>query len=334
MPIATSVAMAIFPDTSSVLLLGVGRQLIGFALSLGLWQLYRRWPARGFKLHPHLLSVVTICLLASGVDALLTETAARLFGLPAFPLMARVGALLFRFGVYLVWSAFYFVIRQEYSAHATALRLAREETLRKEAELHALRAQVNPHFLFNALGTIIGLAEHNPAAVAETTHAVADYLRYSLHHGTHFAPLGDELDAMANYLRVEHLQHAGRIHWTITADDATRATPTPTAVVQPLVENAIKYGLTTSGQPLHLAIHARIEAREVRIAVTNSGTWRERLPGQSDPKSTGIGLNNLRRRLTLLCGESARLEVSTPPGHVCVEIRLPQPTTPDSMSTS
>lgn len=325
MPIGTAVALATLTDTRHALLIGVGRQLIGFAISLGLWRIYRRWPVEGFRLGPHLPAIGAACVAAALLDYVAIEAALRLGGLAPFPELVRLGGSFFRLGSFIVWSALYFTIRQEIHFRTSALRLAQTEARYREAELQILRAQVNPHFLFNALGTIIGLAEHNPAAVAPTTHAVADYLRYSLNHGTHFAPLGEELDAMANYLHVEHVQQGGRLDWTIEASSEVRAAQAPTALIQPLVENAIKYGLRTSPRPLRLSVTADIADGELRIAVQNSGTWIERRADSPARDSTGIGLANLRRRLALLCGDRARLEVSTPPGFVRTEIRLPHP---------
>ena len=100
---------------------------------------------------------------------------------------------------------------------------------------------------------------------------------------------------------------------------AARAHQVPNALVLPLLENAVKYGQLTSGWPLRLGISARLEAGEMVIGVANSGRWME--PGISG--GSGIGLANLRRRLELLYGGRARLEVIEGDGHVEVRVRLP-----------
>lgn len=328
-PLAISVTVLVFRDPGTIILIGVIRQVIGFGLTLGLWRFYRRWPAAGFKLTRHAWQIALACIGAVAADVLIIALLHWLLELPPIPVFVERGAMFSRLALYVMWSALYFVIRQELETRETALRLARAEAANREAELQLLRAQVNPHFLLNALSTIIGEAERNPAAVIDTTHAVADYLRYSLGQRSHRARLGDELDAMGHYLVVEaaHLRSHG-LDWKIEAGDDARAALAPTALVQPLVENAIKYGLRSSPRPLRLRIQAAVREGLLHVAVENSGEWFQRLPGEEARDSTGIGLNNVRRRVTLLCGERASLEVTTPPGAVRVEVRLPFETAP------
>jgi hypothetical protein len=324
MPVSASMALLIFPDPGTIFLFSVVRQLFGFGLTLGLWQLYQRWPAASFRLSRHAWQAALACGLAAAIDVMLTEGWIRAFHLPPLPALVERGTLFSRLALYVAWSALYFAIRQELETRNTELRLARAEATNREAELQRLRAQMNPHFLFNALGSIIAQAETNPAAVADTTHAVADYLRYTLAHSSHEAPLGEELAAMASYLHVESAaQGTERLAWNIDASDAARLAIVPTALVQPLIENALKYGYRTSSPPLRLRVHARVEASELVITVENSGTWITREPGEKPRDSTGIGLPNLRRRLELLCSPAARLETSTPAGLVRLEARLP-----------
>jgi hypothetical protein len=323
-PVSASMALLIFADPGTIFLFSVVRQLLGFGLTLALWQLYRRWSPASFHLARHAWQIVLACVLAAAADAGLTTAWIHAFNLPPLPALVERGTLFSRLALYVAWSALYFAIRQELESRNTELRLARAEAANREAELQRLRAQINPHFLFNALGSIIAETETNPAAVAGTTRAVADYLRYSLAHSSHEAPLGEELAAMASYLHVESAsQGTERLEWSIDASDAARLAVVPTALVQPLIENALKYGYRTSPSPLRLRVHARVEANDLVVSVENSGTWITREAGKTAPDSTGIGLPNLRRRLELLCSPAARLETATPPGLVRLEIRLP-----------
>lgn len=323
-PVSISVTFTIVPDWTTVVLVAISRQLVGFLISLGLWLVYRRWAANGFQITRRLGPVALSCVAATLLDFAAIEAMRRLFDVPPLPDVVIHGVWMLRGAIYVAWSALYFLIRHELETRGTELRVAQAEAASREAELLQLRAQMNPHFLFNALSNIVGQAEHNPSAVIDTTHAVADYLRYSLTHSSHHAPLGDELEAMRNYLRVETTVHgAARIKWRIDATDEARTAVTPTALVQPLIENAIKYGLRTSPQPLQVRVLARVEAGRVHLAVENSGVWIARDPAAPRPDSTGIGLTNLRRRLELLYGDAARLDVTTPPGFIRVEVHLP-----------
>lgn len=324
MPVSASMAFLVFTDADTIFLFSVLRQVLGFALTLALWRFYLRWPPASFSLSRHLWQIALACLVASVADVLLTHAWMHAFDLPALPDLIERGTYFSRLAMYISWSALYFAIRQELESRNTELRLARSEAANREAELQRLRSQVNPHFLFNALGSIIAQTETNPGAVAGTTRAVADYLRYSLSHGAHHAPLGEELDAMASYLHVEATgQGPERLQWSIEASDETRLASVPTALVQPLIENAIKYGLRTSPPPLQLRVAARVEAGEVLLLVENTGRWITRPPGEQNRDSTGIGLDNLKRRLELLCGPAAKIDRTTPSGLVRLEVRLP-----------
>lgn len=321
-PVFIGFLLLVFPNLMTVLWIGVARQILGFVLTLGLWRIYRRWPPDSFKLGRRAGWILVWCIVATAADQGVAALAQHVLPLTPVPELAERGAIFLRFLLYSGWSALYFTIRQELHSREAELRLARAEAAHREAELLLLRAQVNPHFLFNALNTIVAEAEDHPATVGDIAHAVADYLRYSLRHGIHHAPLGDELNAMTNYLSVERTHHGQeRLDWKIEATDEARMTPAPTALVQPLVENAVKYGLRTSPRPLHLRIEARVQDRVLHVAVENSGAWVP--PKDNRPDSTGIGLNNLRRRLALLGGDGARLEVIPLAAAVRIEVQIP-----------
>lgn len=318
------VLLAVFADPATAVLVGSIRQVMGFVITLGLWVIYRRWPPREFQFAQHAWKIALGCIFATLADFVLAEVIRHAFSLPELPEFALRGSFFVRLAIYVAWSALYFAIRQELESHAQELELARSEAAHRDAELQLLRAQVNPHFVFNALSSIVGHADDNPAAVTEITYAVSDYLRYSLSQRAHRAPLGDELGAMTNYLRVERMNRGEKnLDWVIDATVAAGAALAPTALVQPLVENAIKYGLRTSPKPLKVRVKAAVVDNELVVAVENTGRWRE--PGVGDPagESTGIGLANLRRRLVLLCGEKAKLAVHTPEGLVRIEVRVP-----------
>ena len=323
-PLFVLVLLVVFDDPATALLVGSTRQVMGFVITLGMWVVYRRWPSRQFQFAQHAWQIALGCIFATLADFVLAELIRHAMNLPALPEFALRGSFFVRLAIYVAWSALYFAIRQELEGHAQELELARAEAAHRDAELQLLRAQVNPHFVFNALSSIVGHAEDNPAAVIETTYAVSDYLRYSLSQRAHRAPLGDELAAMTNYLRVERMNRGEKnLDWVIDATVAAGSALAPTALVQPLVENAIKYGLRTSPLPLKIRVQAEVAGSELVVAVENTGRWLE--PGEIAPaqESTGIGLGNLRRRLVLLCGGQATLTVSSPEGRVRVEVRLP-----------
>jgi LytS/YehU family sensor histidine kinase len=199
--------------------------------------------------------------------------------------------------------------------------IEREDRL---AEARRLTAQLNPHFLLNSLNAILA-EKNNPAMVEAITQSLADFLVFSLRQGSGLAPLGTELHALESYLAVEKIRFEERLEYAIAADETARAVAVPTALVLPLLENAIKYGQATSPLPLRLHISARLDPDSLVIEVANSGTWVEK----GDLSGAGIGLANLNRRLELFYPGLARLDrLPVSAGEVRLRITLPASSAP------
>lgn len=209
------------------------------------------------------------------------------------------------------WLASYFLIKQKRIMQA----LEREN---RKSELKLLRYQVNPHFLFNALNSIAAHAR-SPEKVTLGIEALADYLRFSLDQDKMTHPLGEELAAMDNYLTVEKIRFEEKLSYVIETDGNARRHPTPPAIVQPLVENAIKYGAPAASGALEIRISATLASREIRVAVENSGPW---ISG-TRRNSPETGLSNLRNRLNLIYGVRATLTVEKNEDRVRVTLKIP-----------
>jgi len=262
-----------------------------------------------------------IALLVNG-DILLSEFAAPWLGLmgadhPAR--MLRPGSPFPRVLLYGAWTVAYFAffeVEERRRARQRAALIEREDRL---AEAKRLTAQLNPHFLLNSLNTILA-EKNNPVVVEAVTQSLADFLVFSLRQGSGLAPLGNELKALESYLAVEKIRFEERFEFGISADAAALAATVPTALVLPLVENAIKYGQATSPGPLRLQISARLDPDTLVIEVANSGTWVEK----GDLSGEGIGLANLHRRLELFYHGLAHLErLPITAGEVRLRITLP-----------
>ncbi|HEY9248887.1 MAG TPA: histidine kinase [Rariglobus sp.] len=303
---------------------GFSRQVIGLLLTLVLWRIYRRWSfARGSVLRYGALAAA-LSLAATAVDfaifKLVYATAyLSLDETLTFPML--FGATMVRLGIYAGWSLLYLSVHQFLDARDQSLRIARAEVAMRDAELLVLRAQLNPHFLFNALNSIVAEADDNPAGVKTITRGLSDFLRFSLHQRDHFGRLGEELAAIENYLSVERSRFEERLNWRIEVPPALRTARVPCALLLPLVENAIKFGLQTSPAALELRVGAERRDGVLAAFVENSGRWIE--PDPDSVRSTHIGLANLRRRLELLCGAQARVDISFPPGRVRVQVSVP-----------
>jgi hypothetical protein len=195
--------------------------------------------------------------------------------------------------------------------YAAELRLAqaevdaaRKDAIAYEHQVHRLHAQMNPHFLFNALNAVVAF-RHSPDDVARVTQDLADFLRSALRDSRLLEPLAREIQTLEMYLAVQQTRFGEKLDCRIVCDRKARGVMVPPMIVQPLLENAIAYGMQTSETSLRVDISARVDEGTLEIAVVNSGTWIE-----PDPtRSPGTGLKTLRKRLALLIGPSASVTV-------------------------
>lgn len=296
------------------------RFLLGLGFTSALWPLYRRVRRAST---PVPLLAAGICLLCGALallDTLVINAAMELLRLSLGPNSATIiwATLFIRWLLYAVWSLLYFGITHWRDTTHERVRVAGLEATLRTSELRFLRAQISPHFFFNAM-TAIQAEKDRPAVVVAITQALATYLRFSLSESRgQPQALGLELDALTSYLEVEKFRFEERLTFTVHASDEVRRLLAPPALVQPLLENAIKYGQLTSPPPLRVWIRATLEERLV-VEVGNTGHWCTSTPASS----TGIGLANLRRRLALIAGPTAELTVHSEPAQVRVVLRLP-----------
>ena len=202
-------------------------------------------------------------------------------------------------------------------AHAEAERW-RLEAVARQAELRALQAQVNPHFLFNSLNTVRALIAEDPDRARGAVTELADLLRYALATGRHeTVSLADELEAVRRYLALERLRFESRLDARVEAEPGTLGARVPPMVVQTLVENAIKHGISQQAGGGAVRVVAVLEVDAVRVAVESPGV----LDGA---ERGGIGLANATERLRRLCGDRAALAVrQMDPSTVRAEVVVP-----------
>ncbi|MBS0663072.1 MAG: histidine kinase [Verrucomicrobia bacterium] len=196
----------------------------------------------------------------------------------------------------------------------------------KEAELRALKSQVNPHFIFNSLNSLRALIDEDPSRARQAVTQLANLLRYSLQSGQQeTVPFEDELRVVNDYLALEQVRHEERLRLRLDVAPETLQLPIPPMLLQTLVENAVKYGISMSPEGGEIAILARREHGALRLQVTNPGALdggAEQLARAS--ASTGVGLANAANRLRLLFGDRAQLVLRPDkPGLVVAEAVIP-----------
>ena len=303
---------------------------VPLAVLFGFMGLASFWVCQAAPLTSGLLRVVGMQLLAGLVSGLMWLAAGRGFALGldragVFPgLVAKQAAaapLLLGLGValYLLAASLHYVIVAFETSRGAERRALEFEIASREAELRALRAQIHPHFLFNSLNSINALISARPEEARQLCVRLADFLRRSLTVGARESiPLAEELDLAEQLLSIEKVRFGDRLSRAIVADDAARACPVPPLVLQPLVENAVTHGVAQRLEGGEIRIEAERRGEELRIAVVNP-----RDPDAPRRKGTGIGLQNVRRRLVALHGDAAEVRVLPSDSSFRVELRLP-----------
>jgi two-component system, LytTR family, sensor kinase len=190
-----------------------------------------------------------------------------------------------------------------------------------EAELRALRAQINPHFLFNSLNTVADLIVRDPVRAEAMTLRLASVFRHVLAHSSRpLTTIRDEMEFVRTYLYIEEARFGDRLQVQIDVDQAVAADQVPSLILQPLVENALKHGLGPKPGPGHLWISAHAQAGQLRLCVEDDGMG---LTSRRDAQ--GVGLTNVAERLATLYQDRAGLTLEAREGGGCrVTLLIPR----------
>lgn len=296
------------------------RMATGFFQSLGLRWIYQR-PAfrqRGklAKWSLAFTSMLALVLLEVIILECLKETG---IALPGSAESFGMKLVAVRYFVLSLWSSLYFAFHLLEAEHALIMRTTRAELAARENELRHLQAQMNPHFLLNALGSVIACRE-DPEAVKEVTQSLSNYLRFLLQETRPLEPLSRELDALEKYLTVQTSRFQGKLFCRIQIGTAARAVMVPPMLIQPLLEDAFHHHTPTSELPLHVWLTASEEKEFLVVSVSNTCPLS---PDGSEP-APGNGFIALRHRLDLLLGSRAKIQRKIDHGWVRVIIHIPR----------
>lgn len=196
------------------------------------------------------------------------------------------------------------------------------QSLAHEAELRALQAQVNPHFLFNSLNTLYGTISRESFQARRLVLNLAELFRYCLQRDRTLIPLGEELEIVQAYLEIESLRLGNRLAFEVTASPEARRAMIPVLSVQPIVENAIKHGISRLSSGGRVTITAEQSDGHLRVGVSDNGPG---LQAVSVSSGLGMGLENVRSRLRLCYGNTSPLCVESSPDGCCVSFSVPVP---------
>jgi two-component system LytT family sensor kinase len=205
---------------------------------------------------------------------------------------------------------------------ARAVREAQLQTTLMEARLKTLQAELHPHFLFNTLHAISTLVHSNPDAADRMISRLSDLLRLTFDRsGAARVPLQEELEFLQKYLEIEQTRFQDRLSVQYDVDPAALDAEVPRLILQPIVENAIKHGVSPRSGPGLVRIAARVDGGRLCLEVRDNGVG---LSGSARSQlRSGVGLANTRDRLDCLYGEAHRLEFSEGDGGLTVRIAMP-----------
>jgi LytS/YehU family sensor histidine kinase len=225
--------------------------------------------------------------------------------------------------VLFMWCSLYFSIKQWNQSAEEKQRLLRAETEAREARLLALRYQLNPHFLFNSLNAVSTLIlDGNDTAATEMISQIGDLLRSSLDSEVAAeVTLAQEIEFTEKYLAIEQTRLGDRLKFDLTVPAETRDALVPSMLLQPLVENAVRYGVTPLVEGGWIAITSTLQPDRLRIVIGNSGRRRDGEPRKS---GKGVGLGNTAERLRTLYGNHYKFLLEWPESGGCqVTVELP-----------
>jgi two-component system, LytTR family, sensor histidine kinase AlgZ len=258
------------------------------------------------------LAIARVWIMMLSATPTFTDASARFD--QQLPLLFAVGVLLFLLAI----AVHYALLALEAAREAEHRRL-HLEVLAREAELRALRAQINPHFLYNSLNSISALTGSDPAGARRMCLLLGDFLRQTLRVSGHEGiRLADEIALADRFLDIEQVRFGSRLQVERRIDDGASECLVPPLILQPLVENAVAHGIAGLLDGGIIRVHVSRHNGSLSIAIEN--------PRDADaaaPVARGLGLENVRRRLATMFGSDARLETRTGPDSFHVEIEMP-----------
>lgn len=211
-----------------------------------------------------------------------------------------------KFLAYVIWTFAFNSYRYSSNLIEARVEKFRYEGQLKEAELVNLRAQLNPHFLFNSLNSIHAMTMMKRDEASDAVLLLSDLMRYTLNYeNRNEVTVEEEMQTVEKYLKLEKIRFGNKLNYSFDIQPDTLDVKIPLIMVQTLAENAIKHAIGQSASGGSVVIKSFLENNNLVIEVINSGQLTESPPSVSTTKKSGIGIENTRRRLAMLYGEKA-----------------------------
>ena len=307
-------------------ILGFGLAVIGELISLPAWYSCRIAPIQRTLiwrlLATHVVAAQILSLLWLGAGKLLARALSFVPALQGIETrFAERTAIVYGAGCvfYLLAVSFHYVSLAQEATHEVEARAMQTSIQARDAELKALKAQINPHFLFNSLNSISALTSIDPVRARDMCVLLGDFLRLTLGLGEKTSVrLSEELELLQKYMAIEKVRFGARLNMHEEIQEESKACLLPPLLLQPLVENAVKHGIASlpEGGDVRLAV----QRQNGRLAILVENSWDPEAPPR---RSGGLGLKNVQQRLEARYGKDANLRVNTEGERFQVTLSIP-----------
>ena len=309
-------------ETSTVIKAGVLLLVVVFTTHL-----YRIFLIKKSWLNRSISKVIPFVLLGSFIVALILTilklglsylfSTEKLFDENFFS--ALVGGVISYFILVLIWSIIYFGYHYFDKSRVQELKNLQLQSSQKESELINLKNQLNPHFMFNAMNSIRAMVDDEPLQAKKSITQLSNLLRNTLQLGNKkLIPLAEEISIVKDYLALEKIRFEERLNIEIYVKDEHNQVLIPPLIIQTLVENAIKHGISKKALGGTVAVYVTKVEDKLSVEVHNDGEYKK-----ENKPDVGIGLYNSQKRLQILYGENADLTIENYNNKVVAKLNVP-----------
>ena len=233
--------------------------------------------------------------------------------------LGKIYNVLYFATLFFIWLFAFLTFKIYYQLKTVQLKQLQLEATLKESQLNTLKGQINPHFMFNSLNNIRGLMLEDVTKSRDILTRLSETLRYSLtKNDVDSIALEDELEMVDNYIEISKIQFEDRLQYETHIDKESLSKQIPPMIIQMLVENAIKHGISNIKDGGKVVLSTKIENENLLIDVTNSGSLKH------TNSTTQLGIENIKRRLQLMYGEQATFNLFEDNNQVRASIKIPR----------
>ncbi|CAG5087039.1 sensor histidine kinase [Parvicella tangerina] len=296
---------------------------IMFSAAVILTHLHRTLIIKGKWLNLDITKTVYVILLGSALLSLLligvNQAVNLIYGEANLTFQTFLAVFIIYFVINLIWNVIYFTYHFFDKSRKQEMKTLQLESTRNESELLNLKNQLKPHFMFNAMNSIRALVDDDPDLAKQSITQLSNLLRNTLQFGKKkLITLKEELQIVNDYLALEKIRFEERLAYKQEIDDSILHTTLPPLLIQTLVENAIKHGISKKAAGGEVSLKVSTVGSSLHIEIRNVGEY-----NPSAGTNSGIGLDNAKKRLEIIYGKQAEFSIGNDQGTVLTEVKIP-----------